>query len=70
MEEAERYTAERDLHGHLMCVLATEITWKLELGRWDEALEQAHDLLYVRNTGRASRIDPLIGHRPAGCASR
>ncbi|MDA8436102.1 MAG: BTAD domain-containing putative transcriptional regulator [Actinomycetales bacterium] len=59
MEEAERYTAEHDLHGHLMCVLATEITWKLELGRWDEALEQAHDLLYVRNTGRASRIEPL-----------
>ncbi len=59
MEEAERYTAEHDLHGHLMCVLATEITWKLDLGRWDEALEQAHDLLYVRNTGRASRIAPL-----------
>jgi DNA-binding CsgD family transcriptional regulator len=59
MEEAERYTAEHDLHGHLMCVLATEITWKLELGRWDEALEEAHDLLYVRNTGRASRIEPL-----------
>ena len=60
MEEAERYTAEHDLHGHLMCVLATEITMKLDLGRWDEAMEEAHDLLYVRNTGRASRIDPLM----------
>ena len=60
MEEAERYTAEHDLNGHLMCVLATEITWKLELGRWDEALAEAFDLLYVRNTGRASRIDPLM----------
>jgi DNA-binding NarL/FixJ family response regulator len=59
MEEAERYTAEHDLNGHLMCVLASEITWKLELGRWDEALEQALDLLYVRNTGRASRVDAL-----------
>jgi DNA-binding SARP family transcriptional activator/DNA-binding CsgD family transcriptional regulator/tetratricopeptide (TPR) repeat protein len=60
MEEAERYTADHDLNGHLMCVLATEITWKLDLGRWDEAMAQAHDLLYVRNTGRASRIEPLM----------
>ena len=59
MEEAERYTAEHDLNGHLMCVLATEVTWKLELGRWDEAMDEAHDLLYVRNTGRASRVEPL-----------
>jgi DNA-binding CsgD family transcriptional regulator len=59
MEEAERYNAEHDLNGHLMCVLATEVAWKAELGRWDEALQQAHDLLYVRNTGRASRVDPL-----------
>jgi DNA-binding CsgD family transcriptional regulator len=29
------------------------------MGRWDEAAAQAHDLLYVRNTGRASRIEPL-----------
>ena len=60
LEEAESYTADRDLHGHLMCVLATEITMKLDLGRWDEALSEAHDLLYVRNTGRASRIEPLL----------
>jgi DNA-binding CsgD family transcriptional regulator/tetratricopeptide (TPR) repeat protein len=59
-EEAERYTAERDLHGQLMCVLASEITLKVEMGRWDAAAAQAHDLLYVRNTGRASRIEPLV----------
>ena len=59
MEEASRYAAEHDLNGHLMCSLAAQITWKLDLGRWDEALEEAHDLLYVRNTGRASRIEPL-----------
>ncbi len=59
MQEAERYAAEHDLNGHLMCVLATEITWKVELGRWDEAVAEAHDLLYVRNTGRASRVEPL-----------
>jgi len=60
LEDAARYTAERDLHGHLMCVLASEITMKLDLGRWDEALAEAMDLLYVRNTGRASRIEPLV----------
>jgi len=59
MEEAERYTAEHDLNGHLMCVLAAEVTWKMELGRWDEAMDESHDLLYVRNTGRASRVEPL-----------
>jgi DNA-binding SARP family transcriptional activator/DNA-binding CsgD family transcriptional regulator/tetratricopeptide (TPR) repeat protein len=59
-EEAERYTTERDLHGQLMCVLASEITVKVEMGRWDDAAAQAHDLLYVRNTGRASRIEPLV----------
>jgi DNA-binding CsgD family transcriptional regulator len=59
MEEAERYTEEHDLNGHLMCILATEVTWKTELGRWDEAMDEAHDLLYVRNTGRASRVEPL-----------
>jgi DNA-binding CsgD family transcriptional regulator/tetratricopeptide (TPR) repeat protein len=60
LEEAERYTAERDLHGQLLCVLASEISLKMEMGRWDEAAAQAHDLLYVRNTGRASRIEPLV----------
>ena len=59
-EEAERYTAERDLHGQLLCVLASEITLKVEMGRWDEAAAQSRDLLYVRNTGRASRIEPLV----------
>ena len=42
-----------------MCVLASEISLKVDMGRWDEAAAQAHDLLYVRNTGRASRIEPL-----------
>ena len=59
MEEAERYTAEHDLHGHLMCVLATEVTMKTELGQWDAAMAESFDLLYVRNTGRASRVEPL-----------
>jgi len=42
-----------------MCVLATEVTMKTELGQWDAAMEESFDLLYVRNTGRASRVEPL-----------
>ena len=60
-EDARRYAHEHDLTGHLMCILASQITLRLELGEWDDALTEANDLLYVRNTGRASRIEPLIG---------
>jgi DNA-binding SARP family transcriptional activator/DNA-binding CsgD family transcriptional regulator/tetratricopeptide (TPR) repeat protein len=59
-EEAARFTADHDLHGELLCVLASTISLKLDLGRWDEVLEESHDLLYVRNTGRASRVEPLV----------
>jgi ATP/maltotriose-dependent transcriptional regulator MalT len=59
-EEAAAYTAEHDLNGELLCVLASTISLKLDLGRWDEVLEESHDLLYVRNTGRASRNEPLM----------
>jgi DNA-binding CsgD family transcriptional regulator len=59
LQEAERYTADHDLHGQLLCVLATQISLKDDLGRWDEALAQADELLYVRNTGRASRVEAL-----------
>jgi DNA-binding SARP family transcriptional activator/DNA-binding CsgD family transcriptional regulator len=59
-EEAADWTSGHDLHGELLCVLASTISLKLDMGRWDEALDEAHDLLYVRNTGRASRIEPLM----------
>lgn len=59
-EDAERYSSGRDLHGHLLCVIASKISLEVEMGRWDEALENSDDLLYVRNTGRASRIEPLM----------
>ena len=59
LEEAEQFTADHDLNGHLMCIIAAEITLKVQLGRWEEAVAQSEDLLYVRNTGRASRIEPL-----------
>ena len=58
-EEAARFTADHDLHGELLCILASTISLKLDLGRWDEVLEESQDLLYVRNTGRASRVEPL-----------
>ena len=60
LSEAIVYSAEHDLNGHLMCSIAGQITFKLDLGRWDEAIDQANDLLYVRKTGRASRIEPLL----------
>ncbi len=59
-EDAERFSSGRDLHGHLLCVIASKITLEVEMGRWDEALANSDDLLYVRNTGRASRIEPLM----------
>ena len=49
--EAIVYSAEHDLNGHLMCSIAGQITFKLDLGRWDEAVDQANDLRYVRKTG-------------------
>ena len=58
-EAAEQFTFDRDLNGHTLCIIASAITLKVTLGRWDDALAQADDLLYVRNTGRASKIDPL-----------
>jgi DNA-binding SARP family transcriptional activator/DNA-binding CsgD family transcriptional regulator len=59
LQEAERFAFEHDFNGHLMCIIASEVSMKVELGRWDEAEAQARDLLYVRNTGRASRVEPL-----------
>ena len=54
-----RYSDEHDLNGDLLCGLATTVSIKLHMGRWDEAVAESEELLYVRNTGRASRIDPL-----------
>lgn len=58
-EEGSRYSDDHDLNGDLLCALASTVTLKAEMGLWDEAVAEAHDLLYVRNTGRASRIEPL-----------
>ena len=58
-EEAARYSDAHDLNGDLLCALAATVTLKLEMGLWDEAVAESEELLYVRNTGRASRIEPL-----------
>ncbi len=58
-DEGIRYSADHDLHGDLMCALASRVTLLNDLGLWDDAVREAEDLLYVRNTGRASRIEGL-----------
>ncbi len=71
MEEAVRYTADHDLHGHLMCALGVrdhDEAGPWPVGRGDE--RGPNDLLYVRNTGRASRIEPLMAIGLAGGAAR
>jgi len=60
LEDAEQYARDRDLHGDLMCILSSEVTMKLDLGRWNEAWAQAHDLIHARNIGRVSRVESLI----------
>ena len=57
--EGVRFSDEHDLNGDLLCALASTVSVKLDMGRWDEAVADAEELLYVRNTGRASRIEPL-----------
>jgi DNA-binding SARP family transcriptional activator/DNA-binding CsgD family transcriptional regulator/tetratricopeptide (TPR) repeat protein len=58
-DDGIRYSDEHDLHGDLLCGLASRVSLKLDMGLWDDAVAEATDLLYVRNTGRASRIDGL-----------
>jgi DNA-binding SARP family transcriptional activator/DNA-binding NarL/FixJ family response regulator len=54
-----QYSEDHDLNGDMLCALASSVTVKLEMGRWDDAIRESDELLYVRNTGRASRIEPL-----------
>ena len=59
--QGARFSEEHDLNGDLLCALASTVSLKLDMGRWDDAVREAEELLYVRNTGRASRIEPLAG---------
>lgn len=60
VEEGMVFTADHDLHGNLMCLMSSHVEMALEAGEWDTVLEEAHDLLYVRSTERASRSEPLV----------
>lgn len=59
-EDAMRYTLDHDLNGSFLCLMATQISVLLDCGRWEEAETGARDLLYVRATSRASRMEPLV----------
>ncbi len=54
------FTGERDLHGSLMCMIASYVSVCVSMGEWDKAVDGAMDLLYVRETQRASRAEPLL----------
>jgi DNA-binding CsgD family transcriptional regulator/tetratricopeptide (TPR) repeat protein/type II secretory pathway predicted ATPase ExeA len=55
-----RYTTDHDLNGSYLCLSANYGTIMLDFGQWDEAESAARELLYVRATSRASRMEPLI----------
>ena len=55
-----RYTTDHDLNGSFLCLLAVQVSIMLDRGMWQEAEDKARDLLYVRETSRASRVDPLV----------
>jgi len=60
LEEGIVYSEEHDLHSSMLCSMATHTTLLTELGEWDRAVDEARDLLYVRDTSRISRIEPLL----------
>ena len=60
MDDGLRYATDHDLNGSYLCLAAGYGTILLDQGRWDEAESVARDLLYVRDTSRASRMEPLI----------
>jgi DNA-binding SARP family transcriptional activator/DNA-binding CsgD family transcriptional regulator/tetratricopeptide (TPR) repeat protein len=59
VDEGMRYCMDHDLNGSYLCLLATRVSLLMDQGHWDEAEDGANELLYVRNTNRASRMEPL-----------
>jgi DNA-binding SARP family transcriptional activator/DNA-binding CsgD family transcriptional regulator/tetratricopeptide (TPR) repeat protein len=59
-DDGLRYTTDHDLNGSFLCLLASHVSLLFDRGRWDEAEAESNELLYVRSTSRASRMEPLI----------
>jgi DNA-binding CsgD family transcriptional regulator/tetratricopeptide (TPR) repeat protein len=60
VEDGMRYTTDHDLNGSFLCLMAIQVSILLDRGLWQEAETRASELLYVRDTSRASRVDPLV----------
>jgi len=60
LEQGIVYSGEHDLHSSMLCTIASHALLLMDLGEWDRAVEEARDLLYVRETSRVSRIEPLL----------
>ena len=54
------YSEEHDLHSAMLCTIASHAMLLMDLGEWERAEAEARDLLYVRQTSRISRIEPLL----------
>jgi len=54
-----RYTTDHDLNGSFLCLMASQTTLLFDRGDWEVAEANARELLYVRDTARVSRMEPL-----------
>ena len=60
LEQGIRFSEEHDLHSSLLCTMASHATLSASKGYWDDAVAESNDLLYVRETSRVSRMEPLV----------
>ncbi len=59
VDDGLRYCGDHDLNGSFLCLLAAWVTLLMDRGDWAEAEKHSRELLYVRDTNRASRMEPL-----------
>lgn len=59
-EDGMRYSLDHDLNGSFLCLMASHVSVLFDRGAWQEAEAGARELLYVRATTRASRMEPLV----------
>jgi DNA-binding SARP family transcriptional activator/DNA-binding CsgD family transcriptional regulator/tetratricopeptide (TPR) repeat protein len=60
LEDGIRYMTDHDQHSALLCTIASYASISARTGYWDRAIVQSNDLLFVRVTSRASRMEPLV----------